>query len=73
MSPPQYFGDPVAFLREWAVFAHQDPSLGLHSATAFERLVEDLLKEEASRALTVRDLHRDIGSLEANLKQVRGY
>ena len=63
MSAPRYFGDNVEeFLLEWSAIANQ--LFGLHARLSFERLIVDMHQVEVRHALTLRDLHRDIESLE---------
>jgi hypothetical protein len=68
MRPPKYHGDPEDFLRAWASYVREHVSL--YAGIAFERLLEDLGAREAAYDLEVRDLHRDVEDLEAEVKRL---
>ena len=63
--------DPLEYLRQLAAWVRTP--LGLQAERALNRLIEDLEESDARCQLTLRDLHRDIESLEAELKQYRGW
>ena len=65
MTPPQFFGgdDVVRYLKALAEFSRGHPGWGLQVERSFDRLTEAVIQTEERHALTLRDLARDIESL----------